>query len=556
MKLKQYYISLFTILALFFNSCSDEYLQNLNTDPSKASSIDPNAQLTTAQLQTYGDLNMVEIYRSYIYAFSQHLMGAWNTTNYGGRHTADNNEMSRVWTSFYTNAFKNLTDGIEQTAENPSKVNINSALRIYKVYIMSLITDIYGDAPYSDAGKGYIQGKFNPEYDTQESIYNNFFVELTSAVAAFNNDKDKITGDIIFNGDIEKWRKLGNSLRLRFAMRISDVAPEKAQEEFQNALQADGGIMETADDDALIKYLSKSFSFGQESYTDFRGNALSQLLFGNDPVNNPSYLCATFFNQMHSTNDPRTFRIARCYYDGLMSSTSPNNRIDLTQEMIDKGVAFEAREPGAYSWDPWPQGYESDILTELSKNNPSINPTVARETEPKLANNFLKGDNPGVVITSAEVKLLLAEATLKEWSVGAGTVEELYKQGVRAAMDFLSDNYNTEIISEEEFNTYMAANNIGHTVEKKKEAINTQAWILHFTNPSEAWANQRRSNYPHLKSPAEYGFEKFLTDGSSIPVRLSYPVLESSYNKKNYEKALERMNNSNSWDITLWWDVK
>ena len=556
MNFKQSYIILLLVAsALFFGACSDEYLENLNTDPSKAATIDPNAQLTTAQLQTYGDLGMVEIYRNYHYAFSQHLMGSWNTTNYGGRHTIDNNEMSRIWTSFYPNAIKNLTDGMVRTSEDPDKVNIHSALRIYRVYMMSLITDIYGDAPYSEAGLGYLDSKFNPRYDTQEDIYMDFFKELDEAVAAFDSGKDQITGDVIFDGHLGQWKKLANSLRLRFAMRISDVAPEKAREEFETALQADGGIMEASADDALIEYLSIAFSFGQEAYADFRGNALSQLLFGNDPANNPSYLCATFFNQMYENGDPRTFRIARCYYDGLMSATSPTNRIDLTQEMLDKGIPFEAREPGAYSWEPWPPGYESDILKELAESNPSIDPFVARETEPKLANNFLRGDNPGVVMTSAEVKFLLAEAALKEWTVGGSTAEELYAQGVRAAMDFLTDNYGTEAVSEEEFDSYLAANGIGHTFEKKKEAINTQAWILHFTNPSEAWSNQRRSGYPRLKSPAEYGFEQFLTGGSEIPVRLSYPVLESSYNKRSYEEALARMGGFNSWNTTLWWDV-
>jgi hypothetical protein len=556
MKYKQCYIKVLMVASvLFFGACSDEYLENLNTDPSKAATIDPNAQLTTAQLQTYGDLGMVEIYRNYLFAFNQHLMGSWNTTNYGGRHTIDNNEMGRIWTSFYPNAIKNLTDGMVRTAGDPEKVNIHSALRIYRVYMMSLITDIYGDAPFSEAGMGYLDSKFNPRYDTQEEIYNGFFTELTAAVEAFDNGKDRITGDVIFDGQLGQWKKLANSLRLRYAMRISDVAPEKAQEEFENALLADGGVMETAGDDALIQYMAIAFSFGQEAYDDFRGNALSQILFGNDPANNPSYLCATFFNQMYETGDPRTFRIARCYFDGLMSATSPDNRIDLTQEMLDKGIAFEAREPGAYSWEPWPPGYESDILRELAESNPSIDPFVARETEPKLANNFLRGDNPGVVMTSAEVKFLMAEAALKEWNVGGSTVEGLYQQGVRAAMDFLSDNYNTEVVSDEEFNAYMADNGIGYTAERKKEAINTQAWMLHFMNPSEGWANQRRSGYPRLKSPAEYGFEQFLTGGAEIPVRLSYPVLESSYNKKNYEEALGRMGGANSWNTTLWWDI-
>lgn len=537
-------------------SCSDDYMEDLNTDPSKASSIDPNAQLTTAELQTYGDLGMVEIYRNYIYAFTQQLMGCWNTTNYGGRHTVDNNEMSRIWTSFYPKAIKNVTDAIYRSSEEESRTNINAALRIYRVYLMSIITDIYGDAPYSEAGLGYLEEKYNPRYDTQEEIYNNFFVELKDAGAALAAGGDKITGDVIYNGDVAKWKKLANSLRLRFAMRISKVAPEKARQEFEEALAADGGVFAGNEDDALIKYMDISFSFGQDSYTDYRGNALSQLFFGNDPANNPSYLCSTFFNQLYNTGDPRTFMIGRFYYDGLMSSTKPDNRIDLTDEIIEKGIQMNPCVPGSFSYDPWPTGYDSDIMKEVAKTNPSVETTMARETEPKLANNFLKGDNPGVVMTYAEVNLLKAEAALNGWNVGGETAEQLYSKGVRAAMDFLTDNYGYDRISDDDFNTYMENNGIGHTDAQKREAINTQAWILHFTNPAECWANVRRSGYPRLKSPAEYGYGQYLTGGAEIPVRLCYPTLESSYNKPGYEEALERMGGTNSWNTPVWWDVE
>lgn len=537
-------------------SCSDDYMEDLNTDPSKASSIDPNAQLTTVELQTYGDLGMVEIYRNYIYAFTQQLMGCWNTTNYGGRHTVDNNEMSRIWTSFYPKAIKNVTDAIYRSSEEESKTNINAALRIYRVYLMSIITDIYGDVPYSEAGLGYLEEKYNPRYDTQEEIYNNFFVELKDAGAALAAGGDKITGDVIYNGDVAKWKKLANSLRLRFAMRISKVAPEKARQEFEEALAADGGVFAGNEDDALIKYMDISFSFGQDSYTDYRGNALSQLFFGNDPANNPSYLCSTFFNQLYNTGDPRTFMIGRFYYDGLMSSTKPDNRIDLTDEIIEKGIQMNPCVPGSFSYDPWPTGYDSDIMKEIAKTNPSVETTMARETEPKLANNFLKGDNPGVVMTYAEVNFLKAEAALNGWNVGGETVEQLYSKGVRAAMDFLTDNYGYDRISDDDFNTYMENNGIGHTDAQKREAINTQAWILHFTNPAECWANVRRSGYPRLKSPAEYGYGQYLTGGAEIPVRLCYPTLESSYNKPGYEEALERMGGTNSWNTPVWWDVE
>ena len=552
------YITIITMAcALFFASCSDEYMENMNTDPSKAATIDPNAQLTTAQLQTYGDLGMIEIYRNYHYAFTQQLMGCWNTTNYGGRHTLDNNEMSRIWTSFYTQSLKNIIDAQYRTAEDAEKVNINSVLRIYRVYLMSIITDTYGDAPFSEAGLGFLEGKFNPKYDKQEDIYNAFFLELEDAVNKIDPSKDKVTGDLIYAGDVTKWQQLANSLRLRFAMRISNVNPTKAQTEFENALAANGGVITDASSDALIKYMTIAFSFGQEAYSDYRGNSLPQLLFGNDPANNPSYLCSTFFNQLYNSGDPRTFRISRCYYDGLMSATSTDNRVDITQEMIEKGIAFSPRDPGAYSWEPWPTGYDSDICAALAVNNPAVTATMAREVEPKLANNFLKSDNPGVVMTSAEVKLLMAEATVKKWNVGSVSAENLYKQGVRAAMDFLTDNYGCTATTDAEFDAFIQNKGaFGHTDNQKLEAINTQAWILHFTNPAECWANVRRSGYPKLKSPAEYGFGQYLTGGTDIPVRLCYPVLESSYNKKSYNEAIERMGGTDNWHSLLWWDTE
>jgi len=557
MRQSKYITIILMACTLFFASCSDEYMENMNTDPSKAATIDPNAQLTTAQLQTYGDLGMIEIYRNYHYAFTQQLMGCWNTTNYGGRHTVDNNEMSRIWTSFYTQSLKNITDAEYRTAEDAEKVNINSVLRIYRVYLMSIITDTYGDAPFSEAGLGFLEGKFNPKYDKQEDIYNAFFLELEDAVNKIDPTKDKVTGDLIYAGDVTKWQQLANSLRLRFAMRISNVNPTKAQTEFENALAANGGVITDASSDALIKYMTIAFSFGQEAYSDYRGNSLSQLLFGNDPANNPSYLCSTFFNQLYNSGDPRTFKISRCYYDGLMSATSPDNRVDITQEMIEKGIDFSPRDPGAYSWEPWPTGYDSDICAELAVNNPSVTATMAREVEPKLANNFLKSDNPGVVMTSAEVKFLMAEATVKKWNVGSVSAEDLYKQGVRAAMDFLTDNYGCTATTDAEFDAFIQDKGaFGHTDNQKLEAINTQAWILHFTNPAECWANVRRSGYPKLKSPAEYGFGQYLTGGTEIPVRLCYPVLESSYNKKSYNEAIERMGGTDNWHSLLWWDTE
>ena len=155
MKHYQTYIAaLLAACTLGLSSCSDELMSSMNTDPSKVTTIDPNAQLTMAELQTYGDLDMVNVYRNYHYGFTQHLMGCWNTTNYAGRHTNDDSQMMIMWVDIYTKSLKNVVDAIYRTNNDPTQVNINSVLRIYRVYLASLLTDVYGDVPYSEAGLG------------------------------------------------------------------------------------------------------------------------------------------------------------------------------------------------------------------------------------------------------------------------------------------------------------------------------------------------------------------------------------------------------------------
>ncbi len=167
-------------------SCSDKIYEEINTDPTKADHINPASQLTYAELQLFGDMNYVDVYRLYTYAFTQHLMGCWNTTNYGGQHRVDDNEMSRPWNNLYAGAMRNLTDGIAATKDVPEQVNLYAALRIMRVYVGALLTDYYGDVPFTEAGLGYLEGVTQPKYDTQEELYKLFFTELRQAAGSFD----------------------------------------------------------------------------------------------------------------------------------------------------------------------------------------------------------------------------------------------------------------------------------------------------------------------------------------------------------------------------------
>mgnify|MGYP000685954706 FL=1 len=123
-------------------------------------------------------------------------------------------------------------------------------------------------------------------------------------------------------------------------------------------------------------------------------------------------------------------------------------------------------------------------------------------------------------------------------------------------MEMLNNYYLTSNkISEDEINAFIASNPLGGN---PKETINTQAWILHMMNPSEGWANMRRSDYPAILDRSRLGiFTQGFTytdSNMSMPTRLRYPELEGQYNSVNYKAAIERMGGTDDWHKKLWWD--
>ena len=561
---KKLYIMLLSALTLggTFTSCSDNHMESVNTDDTKSPTINPNAQLTTALLQTYGDFGLMDTYRSYITGFTQYFAGGWNVSFYAGAVNPDNDQMRLIWDQYYSVGIKNLVDAIHNSKDMP---NTNAALRIHRVYLMSILTDTYGDIPCSEAGLGFIEGISNPKYDKQEDIYNWFFAELKDCVSQLGTGSDRISGDVTsLNGDTDLWKKYANSLILRFAMRISDVNPALAQQEFEGVLASESGYIGNSSENAYVKYLDAPFTLYDGSRDlDFRANALSEILYGQDPTS-PTFVCSTLYNMLKDNNDPRLLKICRNYINTTRSETKPEGCFDVTDDMIAwenaGGTGVQANDPGAAWWDQWPTvpaTSEIPTLQQLVNNYPDKgydqSNFPARMTRPFLALAFEQPNCPGILITSAEVEFLLAEAATKGWAV-QGDAESHYEAGIRAAMQLLNDCYDiVGKISETDINDYIAANPLG---DNPKEQINKEAYILHLTNPAEAWANLRRSDYPVLQDRAKFGnFTYTCVDGFKTPVRLKYPNLEAKYNSVNYKEAVERLGGTDDWHKRMWWDV-
>ena len=545
-------------------SCSDEMMERTNTDKTKVSELDPNAQLTTALLQTYGDFSLMDTYRSYIVGFTQHISGTWNTCNYAGSNYYYDDQARLLWNRYYEVSIKNLVDAIHNSED---KLNVNAVLRIHRVYLLSVLADTYGDIPGTEAGLGYIAGIAAPKYDTVEDLYSWFFTELDACEKQLGTGTDHISGDVTsMEGDVAKWKKYANSLRMRYAMRISDANPTLAKEEFEKAMNNTDGYITSAADDAYIKYSDSPYTYydGANDY-DFRTNALGEILYG-QAADNPAFISSTLFYQLQNTNDPRLYRICRHYYNIKRSQVKPDEQnIDLTDELLaylkSKNTGEAPCNPGAAPWNNWMNLASVDDIPTLKKLADQDPNTYNNEVyirvlmRPALNIDFEMPSCPGILITSAEVKFLMAEAKTKGWNV-SGDAETLYEEGVRASMEMLNNYYLTSNkISEDEINTFIANNKLG---DNPKETINTQAWILHMMNPSEAWANMRRSDYPAILDRTRLSDDTqswtYTDPDMSMPTRLRYPELESQYNSVNYKAAIDRMGGTDDWHKQIWWD--
>jgi hypothetical protein len=161
-------------------------------------------------------------------------------SRYRARPTTDN----AYWSGFYE-ALNDLQE-IVRTSDNNNAVQI---ARIQKAYFFQVLTDTYGMIPFTEALKG--TDNLQPTFDTQESIYNALLTELADAQSKLDPDsRQAVKGDNIYEGDIEKWKKFANSIRLRIATRMKDVAPQQAQTAYTNAI--DAGVFTSNEDNATF----------------------------------------------------------------------------------------------------------------------------------------------------------------------------------------------------------------------------------------------------------------------------------------------------------------
>lgn len=477
-----------------------------NIDPDSSNTIEPGPLLTYSQLNTTTGGHCKNIQVGTCMMIVQQTASLQREDMPGDKYYTSE-AFGTLFNDDYSSLIKNWREMMIQAEKDPKYENMVAVGKIWGAFLFQRLTDLYGNIPYSEAGMGYYKQNYYPQYDTQESIYTALISDVKEGLSMISPDKPAIEGDIIYNGDINKWKKFGNSLLLRLGMRICKVNPDKAKSIVAEAVQ--GGVMDSADDICMVKHIEG------ESRTE---NPLTNRFITDKFVELGTVkVSKTFIDYLKQTNDPR-LSVLCSLPDG---DNSPANQRGL------------------------PNGYDQNTI---STGDPAF-------IDQKMYSNFntntiLTRSAATIFLVPSESQLLLAEAALKGWI--SGDANTYYEAAIISAMKEPELAYgDAAAINSNAVIAYLNQNIFTNatTLDSKMEVLGNAYWVSTFINGYESFANWRRTGYPKL-TPTNYPGGQ---NAGRIPRRLTYPTKEYTINKANVEAAVQQQGADNV-NTRVWWD--
>ncbi len=286
MKIKLYKIlGLFLVLSIFTTSCESWIDPDMNDDPNALTDVTMKSVLANTQLSFFfvvGDAD----WTGYTAAWTQHLRGADRQFSAVDKYSITPTDLNNLWSGMYEDNLEGL-QLIKEKAEEQSSPHYSGVAKVMEAASLELLTMYFGDLAYSDAFQGE-KGNFQPEYDSQEEIFTQIQTLLDDAITELQTEKNEIPlqGDMIFNGDTEKWLKVAYSLRARVNMHFT----KRANVSYSDVISdLNNGISSNANDFQL---------FFPDDIA--RANPMHQFLQERD-----SYLDDNDFFQNYIAGDPR-----------------------------------------------------------------------------------------------------------------------------------------------------------------------------------------------------------------------------------------------------------
>lgn len=476
-----------------FTACQKDYFdinQNPNS-PADATVVDllPSAEAAIAHVvgnnfQIFGGI------------WGQHWTQSPSSSQYKTieQYSPAANDFDRPWKALYADALEDLVTINSKVALQPQNANYGACAKILEAYTFQLLTDNFGDVPFSEALQGN-NGLLYPKYDSQRDIYIGIIKLLNDGLAMINDDPTAIVPGqedllkLTAGGDMSLWRKFGNTLKLRVFLRLSYVNPTMAQDSLA-AMETNGDTYLGAGEEVKIDYLNSGGNTNP-LFAEMSGLNKTQNLVGS----------ATALNFLNDNNDPRV--------DAFYSPAANGSQVGIPQ--------------GAYTL---PAGTLVSIPGSITGGNASTAASAASAVAPVK------------LMTGYESLFLQAEAAARGWL--SGNAQSLYEDGI-------TENFVSYGFTSADAATYFAQDSIlfpAGTPEQNIRAIITQKWIAMCGNQcDEAWIEWRRTGYPDFFSESVNS----IIGAGHYPERFFYPTSEVTRNnhfpgqKLIYEK--------------VWWDV-
>jgi hypothetical protein len=509
-------IALTLLSVLTLNSCDEDKLIELNTNRNASTEIDMRYLLSLGMLQVAGDryeswrTNL--IYSSTMIQHNATLAGYWS----GDKYYYNPQYSGAYWEAHFPGAIKTLTHVVEETKDDPQAANTFAAAQIMRSFDLHRMTDIYGDIPYSQAGKGLAgQENWFPEYDPQEEVYTMLIADIREARDAFSATARPLgEQDVLYQGDLSKWRKFANSLLMRIAMRMSKVDPAMARTVFTEAAAA--GPIDSNEANAFMPQV-----LGNGGGINNNGTSLALSNAAGGGGDNNAKVSKTMVDFLNKYNDPRKMII-------IGGIGNPYDRSTwITDPAQQRGL---------------PNGYTTTTIRNVYPNFTTIHDFSFINTE------ITDLDDPTPLLSYAETELMLAEAAIKGWISDDAATH--FRMGVRGAIRSWAA-FGVDIPSDAVITSYIDGLNFASaSPQRKLELIGEQYWIATYLNHIEAWANWRRTGYPQLTPTNDPANET----GGTIPRRLRYFEDEIGSNPANYREAIARQG-PDLLTTRVWWDV-
>lgn len=555
-------IKMFCLLltGLFIAQCTSDF-NEINVNPSGFTSDEVSGKffLTGPQVSLYAP-NRFPYWRAHLihadrYAghFTFGFSGCWWSDGLGYTYNSAYTDASWGWLSGYIGGLDNYMRLVDRGGEFENEY-MHAIGVIMRGLYFQMYTDAFGMIPYSEAVDREIT---LPKYDTQQEIYAGVIAELDQAMATIGdaartgaNVDDVGENDLYYDGDLQKWKKLANTLKLRMAMRaLGAPGADFANAAISEALAAP--LLETEADNALLPKDITISQWGSASYGDVYYN------FGRGSdwkVSKP------LIDLLRDNGDPRLDQYADPAPGGVVTIQKPDGieaekhakRLDfMFQTLDDAGVEYTAVTEEDVTTITMPE--ETYFVGQPVRLNGETSSYSAYEFWSKPDEWVIRRKNTGdifpeIVMTTAEAYFLRAEAAVQ--GIGSDDPQEMYNKGIEYAMKLWN-------VGDADIAAYLATSpmaTLDGSMEEQLKKIALQRWINAYTDGFEAWAIVRDTGYPEELAVGVSDNDLFAPGdiNGKYPQRMRYGNQALNTNGNNVSTAIG-IQGPNQQDTKLWW---